>query len=65
MNAKITSLARYPVKGLSPEVLTSARLQIGDGFSGDRAFALALPDTDFDEAHPAPLPKTKFLMLAR
>lgn len=63
--ATVTSLVRFPVKGLSPETLTSVRLRAGQGIDGDRACALALPDTNFDEQNPTPLPKTKFLMLAR
>jgi uncharacterized protein YcbX len=65
MPARVTELARYPIKGLSLERLLSARLQPGRGFEGDRAFALALPDTVFDEDHPIALPKTRFLVLAR
>jgi len=65
MTATVTALTRYPVKGLSPEALQSIKLQPGYGFSGDRAFALALPNTPFDPANPKCLPKTLFLMLAR
>jgi uncharacterized protein len=65
MPATVTSLARYPVKGLSPERVDFLHLEPGHGVEGDRAFALALPDTDFDEKSPRALPKTKFLMLAR
>lgn len=65
MPATVTGLARYPVKGLSLERLESVRIEPGRGFEGDRAFALALPDTEFDENRPRALPKTRFLMLAR
>ncbi len=65
MTSTVTNLARYPVKGLSPETLASVELRPGRGFAGDRAFALALPDNSFDEAHPEPMPKIRFLMLAR
>jgi uncharacterized protein YcbX len=50
---------------MSPETLRSVDLNPGRGFPGDRAFALALPGTDFDEADPKPLSKFMFLMLAR
>lgn len=65
MTATVTHLSRYPIKGLSPETLSSIPLAPGAGFSGDRAFALALPTTAFDESDPKPLHKTMFLMLAR
>lgn len=65
MTAIVKNLSRYPIKGLSPEALQSVELHPGRGFEGDRAFALALPDTAFDEADPTPLHKTMFLMLAR
>ena len=61
----VTSLFRYPVKGLSPETLTAMVLRAGRGLEGDRAYALALGTTAFDEAAPTPLAKTNFLMLAR
>jgi len=65
MTGIVTALTRYPIKGLSPETLHSIKLQQGQGFSGDRSFALALPNTPFDSANPKCLPKTLFLMLAR
>ena len=65
MVAEVSGLFRYPVKGLSAETLTSIELRAGCGVPGDRAFAFALPATVFDEAHPQPLPKFEFLMLAR
>ena len=40
-------------------------LKTGRGIENDRRYALALADTEFDEDSPIPLPKTKFLMLAR
>ncbi len=63
--ATITSLARYPVKGLSPEHLPALDLRPGHGVGGDRAFALALPGNPFDPARPVGLSKTLFLTLAR
>ena len=65
MLAHVSGLYRYPIKGLSCEPLPSVALQSGCGLPGDRAFALALPTTAFDEANPVALRKTEFLMLAR
>jgi len=65
MKSFVKALTRYPIKGLSPEALRSVQLRPGHGFNGDRAFALALPNTPFDAANPKCLPKTLFLMLAR
>jgi uncharacterized protein YcbX len=65
MLAHVSGLYRYPIKGLSCEPLPSVALQPGCGVPGDRAFALALPTTAFDEANPIALRKTEFLMLAR
>jgi MOSC domain-containing protein len=62
---RIGELYRYPVKGLSPEPLTSLELVVGDGVPFDRIFAIARPTTEFDEARPVPLPKQKFFMLQR
>ncbi|MET4418857.1 MOSC domain-containing protein [Bradyrhizobium sp. RT3a] len=65
MPAQVSGLSRYPIKGLSYEPLNSATLQAGRGVSGDRAFALALPATVFDERNPQPLSKFEFMVLAR
>ncbi|MBX6389480.1 MAG: MOSC domain-containing protein [Frankia sp.] len=62
---RIGALCRYPVKGLSPQPLTEVELAADEGVPGDRMFALALPDTDFDEDSPEPRHKTRFLMLQR
>ena len=40
-------------------------MEPSSGFPLNRQFALALPDTEFDPVHPAPHPKTRFLMLQR
>ncbi|WP_211910718.1 MOSC domain-containing protein [Tardiphaga alba] len=63
--AALTRISRYPVKGLSAEDLAEVGLSAGRGLPGDRIFALALADTDFDELNPRPIPKTKFAVLAR
>ena len=65
MPAQVSGLFRYPIKGLSAEPLDSLTLQAGRGVLGDRAFALALPATVFDERNPQPLSKFEFMVLAR
>ncbi|MBZ6077684.1 MOSC domain-containing protein [Microvirga puerhi] len=65
MSIRIASLQRYPVKGLSPERLSSATLTKGGYFPGDRLFAIENGPSGFDEADPQHQPKIKFLMLMR
>lgn len=62
---RIASLYRYPVKGLSPERLTSAVLNEGAYFPGDRLFAIENGPSGFDPADPVHQPKIKYLMLMR
>lgn len=63
--ATLERISRYPVKGLSAENLSEIEMKSGRGVAGDRTFALALADTEFDEENPRPIPKTKFAVLAR
>lgn len=65
MSVKIDALRRYPVKGLSGQVLESVQLERGQGFPCDRKFGFARPGSGFDCNNPKPLAKTKFYMLAR
>jgi uncharacterized protein YcbX len=65
MSIRVASLQRYPVKGLSPEALSSATLARGDYFPGDRLFAVENGPAGFDPANPQHQPKIKFLMLMR
>jgi len=65
MTIRIASLQRYPVKGLSPEPLTSATLIKGGYFPGDRLFAVENGPTGFNPENPEHQPKIKFLMLMR
>lgn len=64
-SAKIRSIHRYPVKGLSPEELSWATLKAGEYFPGDRLFAIENGPSGFDPEAPEHQPKIKFLMLAR
>jgi uncharacterized protein len=63
--AKIASLYRYPVKGLSAEPLESAALEAGAYFPGDRMFAVENGSSGFDPRAAEHMPKIKFLMLMR
>lgn len=65
MEARIASLYRYPIKGLSPEPLRAAGLTAGDYFPGDRLFAVENGPSGFDPTAPEHQPKIKFLMLMR
>lgn len=61
----LDALYRYPVKGLSPDLLESADLQPGGYFPGDRLFAVENGPSGFDPDAPTHQPKIKFLMLMR
>jgi MOSC domain-containing protein len=65
MTAKIQSIYRYPVKGLTPEKLESVRLEPGRTLPADRRYAIENGPSGFDPAAPAYFPKTQFLMLMR
>lgn len=61
----ITQLYRYPIKGLSPEILSKTTLSVGNEIALDRRFALAHGTTEFNPQAPSHLPKIKFLMLMK
>ena len=63
--AKVASLYRYPVKGLTPEQLPRVTLSVGQPLPGDRRYAIENGPSGFDPAAPQYFPKTKFLMLMR
>ena len=63
--AQVTSLYRYPVKGLSPEPLPRVALEVGQTFPADRRYAIENGPSGFDPRAPAWLPKSQFLMLMR
>src|SRR5258706_16403394 len=64
-DARIQSIYRYPVKGLSPERLERTGLVAGKTIAGDRIYAIENGPSGFDPANPAYLPKQRFLMLMR
>jgi uncharacterized protein YcbX len=63
--ARIVSLYRYPVKGLSGEKLKSVALEKDATFPADRAFAIENGPSGFDPAAPSWQPKIKFLCLMK
>jgi uncharacterized protein YcbX len=65
IQAKITTLYRHPVKGLSPEPITEAELVTDGHFPFDRLYALENGPSGWDAAAPEHMPKMKFLMLMR
>lgn len=65
MPRSITSIYRYPVKGLSAEALDSIQLTTGEQLPNDRRFALARATTVFDPEKPEWQPKTNFFMLRK
>jgi uncharacterized protein YcbX len=65
MDGKIKAIYRYPVKGLSPEPLASARLRAGETVLGDRLYAIENGPSGFDPAAPKHQPKQRYLMLMK
>ena len=63
--ARIHSIYRYPVKGLSAQPLTRVALTPRQTLPADRLYAIENGPTGFDPAHPAYFPKQRFLMLMR
>jgi len=64
-SAKIDSIYRYPVKGLTPEQLARAALVPGQTLPADRRYAIENGPSGFDPAEPKWMPKPHFLMLMR
>jgi len=63
--ATIRAIYRYPVKGLSAELLATAVLTPGETLTGDRRYAIENGPSGFDPAMPQYLPKQRFLMLMK
>ena len=61
----VTSIYRYPVKGLSAEILPAVTLKTGETLPYDRAYAIENGSGRFDPDNPRYLPKITFLMLMR
>src|SRR2546423_8227687 len=65
MTAKVQSIYRYPVRGLSPGKPHSVRLEPGETLPADRRYAIENGPSGFDPAAASYLPKSRFLMLMR
>lgn len=65
MTAQLVAIHRYPVKGLSHEVLDSVVLETASYFPGDRLYAIENGPSGFDPAAPEYKQKTAFLVLMR
>lgn len=65
MTAAVTTLVRYPVKGLSGERLASVHLTAGQTLPCDRMYAIENGPGAFDPAAPRHLPKVAFLCQMR
>jgi uncharacterized protein len=63
--AKIRSIYRYPVKGLSPEALPRTALEPGETVPGDRLYAIENGPSGFDPVQHPYLSKQHFLMLMK
>ena len=63
--ATLTSIYRYPVKGLSPQPYQRVSLRTGQTLPNDRRYAVENGPSGFDPDAPAWLSKTNFLMLMR
>lgn len=64
-SAVIRHCYRYPIKGFTAEPLPSLHLVADEGIAGDRRYAVERTAGAFDPDDPAPLPKTKFVMLMK
>src|SRR5690606_28703918 len=59
------AIYRYPVKGLTPEKLAAAALEVGQTLPADRRYAIENGPTGFDPSAPTYFPKSRFLMLMK
>lgn len=62
---KVISLYRYPVKGLSPQLLEEMLLTLGETVPGDRIYAIENGSSRFDPEHPRFLPNINFVTRLR
>lgn len=65
MTGYVQSLWRHPVKGFTPESLTTVELSANACFPCDRLYAVEDGPSGFDPASPAHISKQKFTVLAK
>jgi uncharacterized protein YcbX len=65
MQGHVQSIWRHPVKGFTPESLTTAELSTGACFPCDRLYAVEDGPSGFDPAKPVHISKQKFTVLAK
>ena len=64
MSGHAAAIFRHPIKGFTPEALSTVQLAPGEGFPFDRLYAVENGPSGFDAAQPAFVPKQKFTVLA-
>src|SRR5690348_7752411 len=65
MRGTVDSIYRHPVKGLTPEQMSSVQLEAGAYFPGDRDYAIEVGPSGFDPENPKHISKQRFTVLAR
>jgi hypothetical protein len=65
MTGHIAALYRHPIKGFTPQKVSSAYLTSGAAFPGDRLFAVEDGPSGFDPANPVWITKQRFTVLAK
>ena len=61
----VKNIIRYPIKGLSEEYLNNIFLKKGEVLPGDREFAFARYNVEYNNSNPTYLRKTNFLALVK
>ena len=61
----VKNIIRYPIKGLSEEYLNNIILKKGEVLLGDREFAFARFNVEYNDSNPTYLRKTNFLALVK
>ena len=64
MSGHAAGIFRHPIKGFTPEALSTVELTPGQGFPHDRLYAVENGPCGFDPAAPAFVSKQKFTVLA-
>lgn len=65
MTGKVAALYQHPIKGFTPQKVSTVFLSAGAAFPGDRLFAVEDGPSGFDPANPAWISKQRFAVLAK